>query len=85
MWNNRRVQYVEGVISRVALSFMIGDKDERIDALYTVEKDTGYDIDFIYDIFVEEFEDEMEDNNSIEAAVRNAADQTITVAYEYDY
>lgn len=36
--------------------------------IYKVEDDTGYEIEFIYDIFVEAIEDEIEDNQDIDAA-----------------
>lgn len=85
MWSKTKIQYVDGMISRVALSFLTGDKDELAEALFAVEKDTGYDIDFIYDIFVEEIEDEQDDADSFEMAVGRAAAQTISVAYEQDY
>lgn len=85
MWSKTKIQHVDGMISRVALSFLTGDKDELADALFAVEKDTGYDIDFIYDIFVEQYEDELDDAEDIETAAGRAAHTTITVAYEQDY
>lgn len=53
---------------------------ERIDY-----DDTGYEIDFIYDIFVEQIEDEREDNQDIDTAIGAAAYHTIVPAYELDY
>ena len=50
-----------------------------------VEKDTGYEIDFLYDIFVEIFEVEMEDCMDYETAADVAAKETVTISYEQDW
>lgn len=50
-----------------------------------VEKDTGYEIDLIYDIFVEQIEDEREDGLDIDDAIGAAAYWTLIPAYELDY
>ena len=76
---------VESIIKDLAKATIAGDKYEIAETLLTVEEDTGYDYDFIYDIFVEQIEDEYEDNMSIEDAIYTAAKNAITPAYEQDY
>lgn len=76
---------VDAVIKAAAYTYMRGDKDDFADVLAKVEKDTGYEIDLIYDIFVEQIEEEKEDNQDIAAAVGAAAARTLIPAYELDY
>ena len=85
MWTMKQCEYVDGRINEVRDAFIFGMKDDLNDRLYAVEKDTGYDIEYLYDIFVEILEDEAEDNISYESAVHNAVTQTIISAYELDY
>lgn len=85
MWSTIKTNYVDDVIKDLKNAFMNGDKDDLGEVLAKVEDDTGYEIEFIYDIFVEAIENEVEDNQDIDAAVFAAADGTITTAYEMDY
>lgn len=85
MWSTIKTKHVDNVIKDLKLAFITGDKDELAEVLHMVEKDTGYEIDFIYDIFVEQISDEAEDNQDIDAAIGAAAYQTIVPAYEMDY
>lgn len=85
MWSTIKTKHVDDVIKDLKLAFMTGDKDELGEVLAKVEEETGYEIDFIYDIFVEQIEDEREDNQDIDAAIGAAACTTITSAYELDY
>ena len=85
-WNDKKWDYVTNRIREATEALLTcGDsKDAIILAFDQVSDDTGYEINLIYDIFVEVLDDELEDNQSYEAAVKAAADYTITVAYEYD-
>lgn len=85
MWSTIKTKYVDDVIKDLKLAFITGDKDDLGEVLAQVYNDTGYEIDFIYDIFVEQIEDEREDNQDIDAAIGAAACTTITSAYELDY
>lgn len=85
MWSTIKTKHVDNVIKDLKLAFMTGDKDELGEFLAQVYEDTGYEIDLIYDIFVEQIEDEREDNQDIDAAIGAAAYHTITSAYELDY
>lgn len=84
-WSPMKCFEVDAVIKAAAYTYMRGDKDDFADVLAKVEKDTGYEIDLIYDIFVEQIEDEREDNQDIDSAIGAAAYHTITSAYELDY
>ena len=85
-WNDKKWDCVMDRIRNAQKELLTcGDpKDAIIMAFEPVADDTGYELDLIYDIFVEVLEDELEDNQSYESAVKAAADYTITVAYEYD-
>lgn len=85
MWSTIKTKHVDDVIKDLKLAFITGDKDELGEVLAKVEKETGYEIDFIYDIFVEQIEDEREDNYDIDAAIGAAAYNTLIPAYELDY
>lgn len=85
MWSTIKTKHVDDVIKDLKLAFITGDKDELGEVLAKVEKETGYEIDFIYDIFVEQIEDEREDNQDIDAAIGAAAYNTLIPAYELDY
>lgn len=85
MWSTIKTKHVDNVIKDLKLAFMTGDKDELGEVLAKVKKETGYEIDFIYDIFVEQIEDEREDNQDINAAIGAAAYNTLIPAYELDY
>lgn len=85
MWNTIKTKHVDNVIKDLKLAFITGDKDELGEVLAQVYDDTGYEIDFIYDIFVEQIEDEREDNQDIDAAISAAAYNTLIPAYEFDY
>lgn len=85
MWSTIKTKHVDNVIKDLKLAFITGDKDELGEVLAKVEKETGYEIDFIYDIFVEQIEDEREDNYDIDAAIGAAAYNTLIPAYELDY
>lgn len=85
MWSTIKTKHVDDVIKDLKLAFMTGDKDELGEVLAKVEKETGYEIDFIYDIFIEQIEDEREDSQDIDAAIGAAAYHTIVPAYELDY
>ena len=85
-WNAKKKAYVtERIRASTKALLECGDpKETIIEAFEKVSDDTGYDIDFIFDVFIEVLENELEDEQSYEAAVRSATDYTITVAYEYD-
>lgn len=85
MWSTIKTKYVDDVIKDLKLAFITGDKDDIGEVLFKVEDDTGYAVDFIYDIFVEAIEDEREDNQDIDAAIGAAAYNTLIPAYELDY
>lgn len=85
MWSTIKTKHVDDVIKDLKLAFMTGDKDELGEVLAKVENETGYEIDFIYDIFVEQIEDEREENQDIDAAIGAAAYNTLIPAYELDY
>lgn len=85
MWSTIKTKHVDDVIKDLKLAFITGDKDELGEVLAKVENETGYEIDFIYDIFVEQIEDEREDNQDIDAAIGAAAYNTLIPAYELDY
>ena len=84
-WSPIKCFEVDAVIKAAAYTYMRGDKDTFADVLANVEKDTGYEIDLIYDIFVEQISDEAEDNQDIDAAIGAAAYWTLIPAYELDY
>ena len=85
MWSTIKTKHVDDVIKDLKLAFITGDKDELGEVLAKVENETGYEIEFIYDIFVEAIEDEREDNQDIDAAIGAAAYNTLIPAYELDY
>ena len=85
MWNKEKCNYVDNKINTVRDTFLRGDKDNFTESLIAVEEDTGYEIDFLYDIFVEIIEDEMEDGMDYDEAVYNAAESTVTISYEQDW
>lgn len=85
MWSTIKTKHVDDVIKDLKLAFITGDKDELGEVLAKVKKETGYEIDFIYDIFVEQIEDEREENQDIDAAIGAAAYHTLIPAYELDY
>lgn len=85
MWSTIKTNYVDDVIKNLKNTFMNGDKDDLGEVLAKVEDDTGYEIEFIYDIFVEQISDEAEDNQDIDAAIGAAAYWTLIPAYELDY
>lgn len=84
MWTKERSQHVDNVIRQLAHA---RDKDELADGLLTVEEDTGYNIEFIYDIFTESVLDEdlTRDEANDPERVMPIWDQVITTAYEFDY
>ena len=84
MWNKKKVQHVDDVIRRAAEA---RDKDDLAEALIQVEEDTGYNIEFIYDIFTEAVLDEdlTRDEAADPEMLRPVWDQVITTAYEFDY
>ena len=53
MWSTIKTKHVNNVIKDLKLAFLTGGKDELGEVLAQVNDDTGYEIDFIYDIFVE--------------------------------
>lgn len=85
MWSTIKTNHVNDVIMGLKQAFLTGDKDELAEVLAKVENDTGYEIDLIYDIFIEQIEDERDDCQDIEDAIGAAAYWTITPAYEFDY
>ena len=84
-WSPMKCFEVDAVIKAAAYTYMQGDKDDFAEVQKKKKKDTGYEIDLIYDIFVEQIEDETEDNADIGDAIYRAADYTISAAYEQDY
>lgn len=84
MWTPEKTQHVEDVIQELANA---RDKDELADGLLTVEEETGYKIEFIYDIFTEAVLDEDLTRDEAEDPERILPvwEQVITTAYEYDY
>lgn len=85
MWSTIKTKHVDSVIKDLSAAFISGDKNNLGEVLATVENDTGYEINFIYDIFVEQIEDESEDYMDINDAISAAAYHTIVPAYELDY
>ena len=84
-WTMERCAYVDTKINAVRNAFLGMQKDEMAEALIEVEKDTGYEIEFLYDIFTEIFEEEMEDCMDYETAAHKAAHETVTISYEQDW
>lgn len=84
-WSTIKTKHVNEVIKDLSNAFISGEKDELVDVLAKVEDNTGYEIEMIYDIFVEQIEDSAEDYTDPEEAVRAAAYDTIVPAYELDY
>lgn len=84
MWTPEKTRHVEDVIQELANA---RDKDELADGLLTVEEETGYKIEFIYDIFTEAVLDEDLTRDEAEDPERILPvwEQVITTAYEYDY
>ena len=84
MWTPEKIQHVEDVIQELANA---RDKDELADGLLTVEEETGYKIEFIYDIFTEAVLDEdlTRDETEDPERILPVWEQVITTAYEYDY
>ena len=84
MWTPEKTQHVDDVIRGLANA---RDKDELADGLLTVEDETGYKIEFIYDIFTEAVLDEDLTRDEAEDPERILPvwEQIITTAYEYDY
>lgn len=84
MWTPEKTRHVENVIQELANA---RDKDELADGLLTVEEETGYKIEFIYDIFTEAVLDEDLTRDEAEDPERILPvwEQVITTAYEYDY
>lgn len=85
MWSTIKTKHVNDVIIDLKNAFISGDKDELGEVLAKVEEHTGYAADFIYDIFVEQINDEAEDYMDINDAISSAAYDTIVPAYELDY
>lgn len=84
MWNKKKTQHVDDVIRRAAEA---RDKDDLAEELLQVEEETGYTIEFIYDIFTEAVEDEgLTREEAVDPEVILPIwDQVITTAYEMDY
>lgn len=84
MWIKNKMQHVDAVIRKAAEA---RDKDDLAEALLQVEDETGYRIDFIYDIFTEAIIDEDLTREEAEDPERILPiwDQVITTAYELDY
>lgn len=85
MWSTIKTNRVNDMIRDLKQAFLTGDKDNLAEVLAMLEKDTGYEIDLIYDIFIEQIEDEREDCQDMDAAIGAAAYWTIVPAYELDY
>ena len=85
MWSTIKTKYVDEVIKDLSNAFIGNDKDEVSEILAKVEEDTGYEIEMIYDIFVEQIEDSMEDYDDPHDGILAAASNTIVPAYELDY
>lgn len=85
MWSTLKTNRVNDMIRDLKQAFLTGDKDNLEEVLTKVEKDTGYEIDLIYDIFIEQIEDERENCQDMDAAIGAAAYWTIMPAYELDY
>lgn len=84
MWTAEKTKHVDNVIRSVVYS---RDKDELAEGLFQVEDETGYKVEFIYDIFTEQILDEdltREEANDPEM-ILPIWEQVITTAYEYDY
>lgn len=84
MFTNAKAQHVDEVIRMAAEA---RDKDDLAEALLRVEDETGYTIEFIYDIFTEALDDEALTREEAEDPERLLPiwDQVIIPAYEYDY
>lgn len=85
MINTITIRNRDEAIKSLAAAMIYGDKDDLGEALWKVENDTGYEIEYIYDIFVEQIEDELEEGADIECAIKAAAYYTLSPAYENDY
>lgn len=74
MWSKEKVYYVGGIIDATINCHRM--KDIYI-MLEEVEEDTGYNVEFLWDVMKES----LDDGETWEEAVKG----TITIAYEYDY
>lgn len=84
MWTEDKTRSVDEVIRKAAEA---RDKDDLAEALLQVEDETGYRIEFIYDIFTEALSDEDLTREEAEdpEKILPVWEQVITTAYEYDY
>lgn len=85
MNNTITIRKRDEAIKNLAAAMIYGDKDDLGEALWKVENDTDYEIEYIYDILVEQIEDELEEGADIKCAIKAAAYHTIAPAYELDY
>ena len=74
MWSVEKCKYVGNIIEETVNAQRM--KDVAI-MLKQVEKDTGYGVDFLWDVIKEGLDDEQ--------GWRESVDYAITVAYEFDY
>jgi len=84
MWTKEKEQHVDEIIRSLAEA---KHKDELADGLLQVEDETGYKIEFIYDIFTETIEDEELTRYEAEdpEALLPIWESVIVPAYEFDY
>lgn len=85
MWSTIKTKRVDEIIKDLSNAFISNDKDEVSEVLLKVEGDTGYEIEMIYDIFVEQIDDCAVDYDDMNSAILAAASDTIIPAYELDY
>ena len=84
MWTKEKEQHVDEVIRKAAEA---RDKDDLAEALLQIEDETGYKIDFLYDIFTEAAEDEDLTREEAEdpEMIRPVWEHVIITAYELDF
>ena len=83
MWTKEKTNRVDSVINRLTDA---KDKDDLVDALFQVEAETGYEVEFIYDIFTEAvIDEEVNPERAPRSVLREIWESVITPAYEFDY
>ena len=83
MWTAEKTKHVDGIITRLSKA---RHKDELGDALFQVETETGYEVEFIYDIFTEAvIDEEVNPERAPRSVLQEIWESVITPAYEFDY
>lgn len=83
MWTTEKSKHVDEIIKRLSES---RHKDELGDALFQVEDETGYEVEFIYDIFTEAaIDEEVNLNEAPRSILESIWRGVVEPAYEFDY